>query len=417
MRADILVYNIGQLVTFRWGPLPGPRARDPRAAGIIEDAAVAIRGGRVVEVGRSAELRGRYQASVHVDAGGRLATPGLVDSHTHLVFAGSREDEFEMKLQGYSYSEILARGGGIYRTVEATRRASVEELAERARKTLLLMARHGTTVVEAKTGYGLLPEYEYKMLEAMARLDAPGLPRIIPTLLAHVVPREYTGRRGEYVRLFTEEIIPSAARMNPRPVYVDVFCDEGAFTVDETRTILEAGLRHGYRLRLHAEELAYIGCSSLARDYPVDSLDHLEYLPEENARLLAEKGTVATLLPSSMLAVFSEKKPPVDALREAGAIIAVATGYNPNNMTPVLATVMDVSTYLLGLTPLEALAAATVNAARGLRLEHEHGRVAPGAYGDIVVWDVPNYKWIGYEWGHDKALFVASRGIIVRDDL
>ena len=413
-RADLVVYNIGELVTFRGGPLRGREARDPQRAGILRNAGVAVRSGRIIDYGASSEIRARYEAAYAYNARGLLVTPGLVDPHTHLVFAGSREDELELKLLGYSYEEILARGGGIHRTVRATREASVEELERLARERLLEMARNGTTVVEVKTGYGLLPEYEYKMLEALRGLRAPGLPRIIPTLLAHVIPQEYKEDREGYVELFIKEIVPGAKRVEPRPVYIDVFCDKGAFTVEETRRILQAGLNHGYRLRLHAEELAYIGCSDLAGEMPIDSVDHLEYLPPGNAELLASRGTVATLLPSSMLSVFSDKKPPVEALREAGAIVALATDYNPNNMNPSMQSVIDLAVYLLGMTPLEALAAATVNAARSLRLDGSHGLIARGASADLVVWEVPSYRWVGYKWGVDRVREVFVGGVPVK---
>lgn len=416
-RADLVIYNIGQLVTFREGPVPARLLKDPGAAGIMENAGIAVRGERIIEVGSSTEILSKYEAKERINAGGRLVTPGLVDSHTHLLFAGSREDEFELKLQGYSYQEILARGGGIYRTVKATRSASVEELRRLALERLLLMARHGTTVVEVKTGYGLLPEYEVKMLEALRGLDSPGLPRIIPTLLAHVIPEEYMERRGDYIELFIKEIIPRSLKASVKPRYIDVFCDKGAFTPEETRRIIEAGIRAGLRARLHAEELAYIGCSDLVRDLDIDSLDHLEHLPPGNIPPMVEKRTVANLLPTSMLSVFSEKKPPVRELREKGAIIAVSTDYNPNSMNPILQSTMDISTYLLGLAPLEALAAATVNASWSLRLDDCHGRIAEGACADIVVWEHPSYKWIGYEWGHDKTLTVIARGVIVKDEL
>ncbi len=371
----------------------------------------------MVEVGPSGLLRARYEARVEVDAGGRLVTPGLVDPHTHAVFAGSREFELEMKVAGASYEEILAAGGGIYRTVEETRRTPPGELARLAAERLRVMLSQGTTLVEVKTGYGLLPEYELAMLDAIALLRRwrEPLPTVVATLLAHVPPREVP--RGEYVRVFAERLVPEAARHPARPRYVDVFCDRGAFTPGETRVILEAGLRAGMRLRLHAEELAYIGCSDLAGALPIDSLDHLEYLPPGNARLLAEKGAAATLLPTSMLAVFAEKRPPVEALREAGAPIALATDYNPNNMNPSLACTVDLSVYLLRLTPLEALAAATANAAYSLRLHGAHGSLSLGARGDLVVWDAPGYKWVGYEWGRDKALLVALAGEPVVDRL
>ncbi|NOZ30525.1 MAG: imidazolonepropionase [Crenarchaeota archaeon] len=416
-RADIVIYNIGQLVTFKEGPQPARALRDPSNAGIIENAGIAIRGEKIIDVGSSSRILTEYEAEARINAEGRLVTPGLVDSHTHLIFAGSREDEFEMKLQGYSYSEILSRGGGIYRTVRATRQASVQELRRLLLERLLLMVRHGTTVVEVKTGYGLLPEYEVKMLNALEGLDSPGLPKIIPTLLAHVIPQEYKDHRREYIDLFIKEIIPQSLSAKVKPLYIDVFCDKGAFNVEETRRILQAGVRHGLRLRLHAEELAYIGCSDLAGEFQIDSIDHLEYLPAKNIDLLVAKKTVANLLPTSMLSIFSEKKPPVNELREKGAIIAVSTDYNPNNMNPVLATTMDIATYLLGLTPLEALAAATINAAWSLRLDHVHGRIVPGAAADIVVWDAPTYKWIGYEWGHDKTLVVVARGAMVKNEL
>lgn len=416
-KADMIIYNIGELVTFNKGPQPARALRDPANAGIIKNAAVAVRGKRIVDVGDSGRISSTYDSDICVNAGGRLVTPGLVDSHTHLVFAGSREDEFELKLQGYSYDEILARGEGIYRTVRATMEASVGELRRMVLERLILMARHGTTVVEVKTGYGLLPEYEVKMLNVLEGLDSPGIPRIIPTLLAHVVPEEYLDKRLGYIDLFVNHVIPSAMEARVKPKYIDVFCDKGAFNVEETRRIIQAGLEVGLRARLHAEELAYIGCSGLLKEVHLDSVDHLEYLPVGNIDYIVARRTVATLLPTSMLSIFPEQKPPVDALREKGALIAIATDYNPNNMNPVLATTMDLSTYLLRLTPLEALAASTINAAWSLRVDDMHGRIAPGTSADIIVWDAPSYRWIGYEWGRDKTLVVAVRGALVKNEL
>ncbi|MET1128105.1 MAG: imidazolonepropionase [Thermoproteota archaeon] len=409
-RADLVVYNIGELATFPAKPLS--RVSE-ETAGIRRGAGIAVRGGRVVEVGSSEAIRGRYDAAEYVNAEGRFASPGLVDPHTHLVFAGSREDEFEMKLMGYSYSEILERGGGIYRTVEATRRASLGELAARARRVLKLMMDGGTTAVEVKSGYGLYPEDELKQLEAAA-LASSGLPvRIVATVLAHVVPREHMEDRGRYVELFKEIVREAAAR--GLATYVDVFCDRGAFTVEETREIVKAGLDAGLRARIHADQLSYIGCSKLAAELPLDSLDHLEKMPAENAEVLARAGSVAVLTPTSILAMREEAKPPVEALRRAGVPIAVASDYNPNNMTPLQQTAMDLSTHLLGLTPLEALAAATVNAAWSLRIEG--GQVVEGAPADLVVWDFDNHKWVGYSWGYNKAVAVVVQGQLWRNEL
>lgn len=406
-RADLVIYNIGELVTFSKGPL---RRVTPEDAVILRDAGIAVKGGRILEVGSSSSIAGRYEG-LAIDAGGRLVTPGLIDSHTHLVFAGSREDEFELKLSGVPYEEILRRGGGIYRTVRATRNASDDDLVARSVEVLDFMLEHGTTVVEAKSGYGLTLEEEVRLLRIIRTLDEIHPIKVVPTLLAHVVPEEYRDRRSEYVGAFAEELIPRVAREG-LAVYVDVFCDRGAFTPEESKRILMSGLKNGLRARLHADEIDYIGCSRLAAELELDAIDHLEKTPPENARLLAEKGVVAGLLPTSILALFTDARPPVKAFREAGTYIAVASDFNPNNMTPHVQLAMDVSTYVLGLTPLEALAGATVNAAKSLGLDGEYGRIAPGYRASLVIWDVENYKWIGYTWGFNKALVVIVDGRI-----
>lgn len=408
-RADIVVYNIGELVTFSEGPLA--RVSVERA-GLLRDAGVAIRDGVFVAVGRSGDVRFRFEG-FQVNAEGLMASPGLVDPHTHLVFSGSREDEFELKLSGVSYSEILARGGGIYRTVRATRSSSFEELLSRASRILRLMLEHGTTVVEVKSGYSLDLEGEIRMLEVARRLGGLEPVLVIPTLLAHVPPLEYRGRELDYARWFSENLVAEVARRK-LAVYVDVFCDRGAFGVEESRIILEAGLRMGLRARLHADQLSYIGCSKLAGELQLDSVDHLERMPGENARILAGRGVVATLLPTSILAMMDPARPPVKALREAGVTIAVGSDYNPNNMTPLQQTAMDISTYILGLTPLEALAAATVNAAKSLNIHDRVGAVKEGYRADLVVWDMENYKWIGYTWGYNKTRVVIAGGRIVK---
>jgi len=403
-RADILVYNIGELVTFHRGPQPRPR---PETAGIIRDAAVAVRGGRVVEVGPSSLLRARYSAAVWINAEGRLATPGLVDAHTHPIFAGSREDEFEAKLSGVPYSEILARGGGIYRTIRATRRAGRGELLRLLLGRLYKMLAGGSTVVEVKTGYALEPKIELEHLEIAGEAARLTPQLLVPTLLAHVPPRGEP--REAYIARFLGAIREAAARR--LAVYADVFCDRGVFTPQESAAILSEARRAGLRLRLHADQLAYIGCSRLAAQLPLDSLDHLESMPPENAELLARAGAVAVLLPTSIMAMMQPERPPVEALRRAGVPIAVASDYNANNLTPLAQTALQVAPYILGLTPLEALAAATVNAAASLHLDRLAGRVAPGARGDLVVWEVEGYRWLGYEWGYNMAAHVVASGV------
>ena len=396
VRADVLARGISYLITLREGPYR--RVREDNA-GIIRDAAVAWRNGRIVWVGREIDSH-EVKARETLDFGGRVVTPGFVDSHTHLVFAGERQRELWMKLEGKSYLEILESGGGIYYTVRKTREASVESLADRAARTLYTMKRYGASLVEAKTGYGLLPEYEKKMLLAarMAEKKVRGV-SLVHTVLAHVVPEEYEGRREEYVDLFVREIIPMARDMGAE--FVDVFCDKGAFSVEETRRIVGAGIRAGLKPRLHSDELANIGCHRLALEYEIYSLDHLEHLPPGQVSALAKTRTVLTLLPTSMLSVFSDRRPPVEEMRRRGALIGIASDYNPNNMTPSMKHVLELAIYLYRLTPLEALAAATVNAAYSLD-RPDYGRIARGSVARLVVWDFEDYRKIGYEWGYDN---------------
>lgn len=407
LKADIVIYNIGQLVTFMEGPLA--RVSEDNAV-IVRDAGVAIRDGKIVAVGRSSDIKSRFEGS-KINADKRLVTPGLIDPHTHLVFYGSREDEFEDKLRGVSYSEILARGGGIYRTVTATREANVNDLLKRVLSVARLMLSHGTTTIEVKSGYALDLEGEAKMLYVARKLEELLPLKVIPTLLAHVPPLVYKENIQEYVNYFTNAIIPEIANRK-LALYIDVFCDKGAFSLNDSKIILEAGLRAGLRARIHADQIEYIGCSKLVEKLNLDSLDHLEKMPEENSRLIAERGAVATLLPTSIMSMLEQSRPPVRALREAKTIIAIGSDYNPNNMTPLQQTVIDISPYILGLTPLEALAAATINAAKSLNISHKVGAIKENYTADIIIWEIENYKWLGYTWGYNKVLKVIAKGRI-----
>lgn len=401
-KADLVVYNIGMLVTFSESPLGRVT---PDTAGILRGAGVAVRDGRVVEVGSSTWIRGRYEAVQLVDAGGMLATPGLIDIHTHPVFAGSRADELEMKLMGLSYSEILARGGGIYRTVGQTRRASDSELLSGLLGLMQTMLQGGTTTVEAKTGYGLTLAEEERHLHILREAARRVRVSIVPTLLAHVPPRG--GDRRSYIESFKELARRAATQGLAR--YIDVFCDKGVFTPGESREIIEAGLRSGLRARIHADQLSYVGCSLLAGELRIDSVEHLENMPPGNAEVLARAGSVAGLLPTSIMAMMQEERPPVDALRRAGVPIALGSDYNANVKTPLVQTSVQVAPYILGLTQLEALAGATYVAARSLGLD-DRGRVKPGLRGDLVVWDVEDYREIGYRWGYNLARVVVAGG-------
>jgi imidazolonepropionase len=407
-KVDLVVYNIGELVTFN---NTEPGVVNPDSNGVLEDAGIAVDKGVIVDVGDTEYITKKYMGE-YINADGKLVTPGLIDTHTHMIFAGSREDEFEYKIIGLSYEEILAKGGGIYRTVEATKRATVDELVKGGLEVLGEMIRHGSTVVEIKGGYGLDLEGELKIMEATRIISNRTPIEIIPTMQAHVVPREYRDNRRAYIEYYVEEMLSEASRRK-LAVYSDVFCDKGAFTPEETRYILQESLKLGYRLRIHADQLTYLGCSKLARDLPIDAMDHLDHMPPENAEILAKKGVAAGLTPTSELAMFSKSLPPVEELRKQKVPIALGTDYNPNNMTPNIQLAMDFATYRYKLTPLESLAAATINAAYSLRVHDRKGRIKKGYDADIVIWRIPNHKWIGYLWGVNKVekVIVSGRAV------
>ncbi len=364
MTADLLFHSIDELLT---GLEAAP----------IRDAAVAFSGGRVVFVGPSAQAPAAAEA---VDCRGLVGLPGLVDCHTHTLFAGSRAAEFQRRLAGVSYTEILEAGGGILSTVDHTRRAELSELVGILERRLEAMLHLGVTSVEVKTGYGLELATELRMLQAMAAADSPV--EILPTFLgAHAVPRELRGRREDYVRQVIDEQLPACA---PLARFVDVYCDRGAFTLDEARAILEAGIAHGLIPRIHAEQVAHTGSAAMAAALGATSADHLEQLDAVGVQAMAEHGTVAVLLPGAML-YLKDPPPPVQALREAGVPMAVSTDFNPGS-SPVrdLWSCATLACIRMGLRVDEALLGITRNAGRALGRE-DLGWLGPGSAADLAL--------------------------------
>ena len=350
----------------------------------IPRAALAWEGETLRWVGAAAQLPREFAAWPSEDAGGRLVIPGLVDCHTHLAFAGWRADEFAERLAGKSYREIAARGGGIASTVARTRAAGTEELTKRCREHLAAMAGLGVTTVEAKSGYGLSAEHELRLLDVYRRLGG-GVQRMVATLLAaHVVPAEYRDRRADYVALIVDEIIPAAAR-EQLARFCDVFVEETAFTPDEARRILGAGLRHGLGAKLHVDQLSGGGGAELAAELGAVSADHLECISDLGIRRLAEAGVVAVSLPFAALYL---GMPPLPArkLLEAGAAVAVATDFNPGTAPSYhLPFALTLACASQRMTPAEALKGATIVAARALGLEREVGSLEPGKSADFAV--------------------------------
>jgi imidazolonepropionase len=398
---SLLIGPIGQLVTAK--SMPWRYGDDVL---IMENAGIAVDDGSIVDVGPWDRISREYDSKCRVPAEDSLVTAGLVDPHTHLLFMGSREDELELKLQGVPYEEILRRGGGIYKTVSATVNATNDELRRTLFGRLFNVAKYGTTTIEVKSGYGLLPSEEVRLLRIINNAIGGVPPDVVPTYLIHVPPRNVD--RRDYVRAVIESF--NLARGLAK--FVDVFCDEGAFTVEETREIMREAYARGFGLRLHADEIAYIGCSDLVNEFNIASMDHLLNMPEKNAKLLSSRGTVATLLPVTVLSLMTNRRPPVKALREAGVPIALGSDFSPNSWSLNMQYAMELATYLLGMTPIEVLMASTVNAAYSLGLR-DRGILQPGYLADIVVWDVPNYRWLSYELGRNKVSLVIKRGNIL----
>ncbi len=386
-----------------------PSVRAP--FGAIENGAIGIQDGRVVRVGRRVELAG-YQAAKVEALGGAWVTPGLVDCHTHLVFADNRAHEFEQRLAGATYEEIARAGGGIASTVKATREASLDDLIEASRPRLEALMRAGVTTVEIKSGYGLDIETEVKMLRAIKALGE-GVPvRIEPTLLAlHALPAEYRERRADFVRLAAEGMLAAVAGQGLATA-VDAYCEEIGFTRDEVRALFETAQGLGFKLKLHAEQLSNMNGAALAARANAISADHLEHVDETGVSAMAEAGITAVLLPGAFYALNETKKPPIGLFRRYGVPMAVATDCNPGT-SPVLSPtlMLNMACTLFGLSPEEALAGMTRNGARALGLDEKVGTISAGKAADLCVWRVNRPAelcyWIGLP-GPERRIFAGE---------
>jgi imidazolonepropionase len=394
---SLAIVNIGQLVTLA-GPARPRVGNELCELSIIENAALLIDENRITAAGPYAQLRSSIPASATViDAEGRCVTPGFVDAHTHLVFAGNRAAEFEQRIAGATYQQIAASGGGIQSTVRLTRAATEDELLKAARQHSDWMLRCGTTTIEAKSGYGLERETELRMLRVLAQLNAEGPSRIVSTLLAaHMVPPEFANRREEYVRWICEELIPEVSTQK-LATFCDAFCDDHAFSVDEARTVLTAARSLGLRLRVHAEQFRLGTGAALAAELGAATADHLETATTATLQLLREAAVQPVLLPGSVFALGREQYPPARTMIELGLGIVLATDFNPGS-SPVASMpfILSLACLQMRITPAEALAAATINAACSLGLGHRVGTLEPGKDADLLIHEFVDYRELAY---------------------
>jgi imidazolonepropionase len=409
---DLVITGASELLTLHddeSGPAIGSSMRD---LAIVKNGAVAVKDGRILATGTSAEIGSKFSADRVIDAAGHVVMPGFVDPHTHLVFPATREDEFEMRCLGKSYEEIAAAGGGIRNSARKMRATGKEVLLAAARKLRRSALLHGTTTVEVKSGYGLETEAEIRALEVAGEIDDRG--DVVRTFLgAHEVPDEYRDRREEYIDLVISEMIPLVAERG-LATFCDVFCEESVFTVAESRRILEAGQAAGLRSKLHADELHPTGGAELAAEIGAVSADHLIRVSDQGITAMADAGVVAVLLPGTSYFLGMKAFAPGRKMIEAGVPTALATDCNPgSSMTENMQFVMTTACLGYGFTAAEAITAATRNAAYAVGLGDEVGSLSPGKRADLLILDVPKYRQLTYHHGVNHVETVVHHGEVV----
>lgn len=414
---SLLITGASQLLSLRGG-VPR-RGSSLSKLGVEKDGAILVRDEQVVAVGTRSQVEGRKDAkeAEKLDVGGRVVLPGFVDSHTHLIHAASRAEEYELKIQGASYEEIASKGGGILNSTKKLRAATGEAMKRRARKALEEFAANGTTTVEAKSGYGLDVASELKILRLQYELNKEQSLEIVSTFLgAHVVPAEFRGKPDgaeRYVALLLEQMMPDVVNEGLAE-FCDVFCDRGAFTREQARRILSEGKLHGLAPRLHAEQLSRTGATQLGVELEAASCDHLEQVNTADIRALSGSKTVATLLPGCDFHLGWKQYAPARKLIEAGAIVALATDYNPGTSPTVsMPMVLSLACTQLRMTPAEAICAATINAAYALRREKKVGSLEPGKQADLAVFEVEDYREIPYYFGMQRCWMTMKSGEII----
>jgi imidazolonepropionase len=404
---DLLIYNTSQLLTLS-GP-SRPRVGDEmEVINSVENGAVAVKKGRVFDVGPTDRLIKTYQNSIQkIDAQGKLLMPGFVDPHTHLVYAGSREDEMIRRMQGEGYLDILKSGGGIHATVQAVRESNPKELFESAINRLNLLMAHGTTTVEIKSGYGLSPEAEEKMLHVIRDLQAAHPVEIVPTFLgAHVVPRDQN--RNDYIDWIVRD---GLRQFKDLAEFCDVFCEEEAYTLKETETILKAAKKLEYRLKVHAGQFQSLGAAGLAADLGAVSAEHLDHITDDEIRKMKQAGTTAILLPGACFFLDSENYPNARRFIEADIPVALATDFNPGSCPCFsMQMIMALSFFHIRMSIAQCITAATINAAYAINRGDQTGSIEKGKSADLILLDIQKPEQIPYHFGTNLVKCVIKKG-------
>lgn len=420
MKADLVIKNIDKLFTLK-GPNRPRIKEEMRNVGLIENGTIAIEDDRIIYVG-SGELPENIEIddkTIFIDAKGKTVTPGLVDSHTHLVHGGSRENELAMKLNGAKYLDILEAGGGIHSTVNATKNSSFDELYDKAKKSLDIMLSFGVTTVEAKSGYGLDDfDTEIKQMEVANKLNEDHPVDVVSTFLgAHAVPKDYKDRPDDFVRIIVKDMIPEVANRKLAK-FCDVFCERGVFTVEQTRYILETGLKYGLLPKIHADEIEPLGGAELAAEIGCVTADHLVAASENGIKMMAQSGVIANLLPGTSFNLQSGNFAKARKMIEEGVAVSLSTDYNPGSCpTENMQLIMSFGSIIMKMTPEEVLTAATINGAAALRLEDEIGSIEVGKKADLVIFDAPNFDYMIYHFGINHTDKVIKNGKVVYEKI
>ena len=412
---DLLIVNAEELVTLT-GNNQKPRVgKQMRELGIVHNGGLAIKDSKILAVGKTADIIKNFKAENTINAHGKTVLPGFVDPHTHLVFAGSREDEFQMRIEGASYMEVLSAGGGILKTVRETRKANLEKLVDFGMKTLDAMLEHGTTTMEAKSGYGLTTKDELKILEAIKRINQLHCSDVVSTFMgAHTIPPEYKGNSQAYANLVADDMIPKVAERGLAE-FCDVFCERGVFSLEQSRRILVGGKNYGLKSKVHADEMSIMGGAEFAADVEAVSAEHLLFSSQEGIKAMATKGVIAVLLPAAAFSLMMGRYADARLMIDLGVPVALGSDFNPSCWVESMQLVIAFACHFMRLSPGEAITGATINAAHAIGRAADVGSLDVGKRADALVLNIPNHRFLGYRFGVNLVDKVIKSGRLVID--